>query len=268
MTRQVSIAIATLLIASLLFWGLLYILSFYLNYQPWFQNRHSSWIALTSEQHKKITQAWNVRRRVFTFSILEAHMKRYGLVNVQDSIPEIFVDLKYSSTDNLTERDLYGNLTKAMVHPFVIHRLKQARELLKKRRPDLEFIIFDAARPKHIQDSLWICLKDHPQRNSYVADPNSEGSMHNYGLALDLSLADTNANPIDMGSPYDHFGEEAYITNEEMLLKKRLIKSSALENRKLLREIMVLSGFSTINSEWWHFYISPKELPNPPLIVP
>jgi len=267
LNRRISIAIIALLISSLLFWGLLYILAHYMNYQPWFQLRPFALKIKLPAQQDALSHAWKVRRRVFTFSVLEAHMKRYGLINVQDSIPEIFVDLKYSTTDNFTEKDMYGNLYKAMVHPFVIQRLKRARALLKIRRPDLEFIIFDAARPKHIQDSLWVYLKDHPNRTSYVSSPNA-GSMHNYGLALDISLCDTLGNPLDMGCPYDHFGEEAHITDEELLLKKRLIKSSALEHRKLLREIMVIAGFSTIASEWWHFYIPPKQLLEPPVIIP
>ncbi len=267
MKRRISIAIITLLISSLLFWGLLYILSHYLNYQPWFQHQHISRIAQSFAQPNILTHAWHVRRRVFAFSVLEAHMKRYGLVNVQDSIPEIFVDLKYSTTDNFTEKDLYGNLYKAMVHPQVVQYLKHARALLKIRRPDLEFVIFDAARPKYIQDSLWVYLKDHPNRNSYVSSPDA-GSMHNYGLAIDISLADSLGKPVDMGCPYDHFGEEAHITNEELLLKKRLIKSSALEHRKLLREIMTLAGFSTITSEWWHFYIPLQQFYEPPVMIP
>ncbi len=267
LNRNIIIGFITILISSLLFWGLLYILSYYINYQSWFSLRYKSLKACDIYEGQSLNGACKVRKRVFTFSVLEAHMKRYGLVNVQDFIPEIYVDLKYSTTDNFTERDLYGNLSKAMVHPAVVERLKRARALLKMRRPDLEFIIFDAARPKRIQDTLWVYLKEHPGRNKYVTDPNS-GSMHNYGLALDISLADSLGNPVDMGSPYDHFGEEAHITNEDMLVKKRLIKSSALENRKLLREIMVISGFSSITSEWWHFFISPKQLHEPPVIVP
>ncbi|MCX7743917.1 MAG: hypothetical protein N2167_05055 [Flavobacteriales bacterium] len=267
MNRPIFIGIFTISISSFLFWGLLYIFSHYLNYQPWYNLRPSSVKAQAIFSKDGVTQAWKVRKRVFTYSVLEAHMKRYGLINIQDSIPEIYVDLKYSTTDNFTEHDLYGNLTKAMAHPYLVARLKRARALLKIRRPDLEFIIFDAGRPKRIQDTLWGYLKEHPQRNKYVSDPNA-GSVHNYGLALDISLADSLGHPIDMGSPYDHFGEEAHILNEEMLVKKRLIKTSALENRKLLREIMVISGFSTITSEWWHFYISPKQLLEPPVIIP
>lgn len=267
MKRRIFIGLITILISSLLFWGLLYIFSHYLNYQPWYKLHYSAIKVQASLPNRNLNHSWKVRKRVFTFSVLEAHMKRYGLINIQDSIPEIFVDLKYSTTDNFTEHDLYGNLSKALVHPYVVDRLRRARALLKIRRPELEFIIFDAARPKRIQDTLWMYLKDHPNRNKYVTDPSS-GSIHNYGLALDISLADSFGNPIDMGSPYDHFGEEAHIINEEMLVKKRLIKSSALENRKLLREIMVVSGFSSITSEWWHFYISPKQLHEPPVIVP
>jgi len=192
LNRRITIALITLLISSLIFWGLLYILSHYLNYQPWYRLQHSAIIAKTSAHSSSVEQAWRVRKQLLVFFPIEAHMKRYGLINIQDSIPEIFVDLRYSTADNFTEHDLYGDCTKAMAHPYVVHRLKRAHALLKIRRPDLEFIIFDAARPKRIQDSLWVYLKDH-LRLGIVTKARGGQSYHNYGLALDIVLLkDTN----------------------------------------------------------------------------
>jgi zinc D-Ala-D-Ala dipeptidase len=38
----------------------------------------------------------------------------------------------------------------------------------------------------------------------YVADPRN-GSIHNYGLAVDLSLEDQNGRELDMGTGFDDF---------------------------------------------------------------
>ncbi|MBE2247200.1 MAG: M15 family metallopeptidase [Candidatus Competibacteraceae bacterium] len=255
MKNRNLIAFFSIIFSLILFWGLFYLLGHYLSYQNWF--------SLYGKAHQSFDIKHNLQRPTanrflnFVYSPLEAHMRRYGMISLEDSVAGIFVDLKYSSIDNFAETDMYGTLNKAMAHPLLASRLRRARALLKIRRPDLEFIVFDVARPKSIQFKLWEKLKDHPDRKKYVSSPDN-GSYHNLGLAIDLSLADTSGNLIDMGCRYDYFGEEAHITYEELLVKKTLIKEHALENRRLLREIMVISGFKTLSSEWWHFYLNEK----------
>lgn len=265
MRRRTIIVVFSLIFSTLLLWGLFYMLGHYLSYQSW-----SSIFGRGLSYHKKsifLQNTVKTRFSNFIFSPLEAHMRRYGMVCIEDSIKGIPVDLKYSTTDNFILSDLYGTLDKAMAHPFLVSRLRRARALLKIRRPDLDFIILDAARPKSIQYDLWEKLKEHPDRKNYVSNP-SNGSMHNLGLAIDLSLIDTSGNPLDMGSRYDYFGEEAHITQESLLVKKLLITEEALENRLLLREIMIISGFKTIYSEWWHFYLDNRDISPQPLMIP
>jgi D-alanyl-D-alanine dipeptidase len=79
----------------------------------------------------------------------------------------------------------------------------------------------------------------------YVADPK-KGSIHNRGGAVDITLVDKNGNELDMGTKFDHFGKEAghnYLQLSE----------NVLENRTLLREVMLNNGFTAFESEWWHY---------------
>ena len=63
-----------------------------------------------------------------------------------------------------------------------------------------------------------------------------------------------------MGTPFDYFGKEAHITNEDKLIKAGLLTRTQLINRKLLRLVMLKAGFLTISTEWWHFNFCTKEI--------
>jgi D-alanyl-D-alanine dipeptidase len=188
-----------------------------------------------------------------TYCPQEQSLKQLGLVDVRDMMPGVMVDLRYSGTNNFLKKDIYGCLDVAFVQPEVGIKLKKASEILSKLRPDLQFCIYDAGRPKWAQKALWDNI-DKPERVKpvYVADPK-KGSIHNYGAAVDLTLVDIKGQPVDMGTPYDFFGLEAQPRCEEQMVLKGVLSRSQVNNRKLLRKIMVQAGFLPITSEWWHF---------------
>ena len=105
-----------------------------------------------------------------------------------------------------------------------------------------------------MQQILWDEL-DKPEniKPLYVADPK-KGSLHNYGVAVDLTLADIQTGEVlDMGTGYDFFGYPAYPDREEQMLQEGRITEQQIANRKILREAMLHAGFIGIGSEWWHF---------------
>lgn len=77
--------------------------------------------------------------------------------------------------------------------------------------------------------------------------------MHNYGMAVDLTLADENGDSIPMGTLIDHLGPEAHIDKEAQLVQKKVISAEAKRNRELLRSVMKQAGFKPLRTEWWHF---------------
>lgn len=185
---------------------------------------------------------------------LESAMMHQGLVDVQSLDPTILVDLKYSTSDNFIGKDVYGNLTRAYLQPMAAQRLATANKLLKQQHSDLRLLVYDAARPRTAQWNLWKALPQYSerQRRTYVADPR-EGSIHNYGCAVDLTIASSDGKPLDMGTPFDYFGELAYPKAEERLLKAGKLTRQQVDNRRLLRLVMRKAGFIPIEYEWWHF---------------
>ncbi len=182
-------------------------------------------------------------------------LTRQGLIDIQSISNDINVDLKYSTTDNFFKKDVYGNLTRAFLQKKPAEALVKIQAYLSGINPDYQLIVFDAARPLHIQEVLWQALDTIPpaKRKDFVADP-AEGSIHNYGCAVDLSIwDDKNQNLLDMGTSYDFFGELAYPKFEQKMLRNGQLSQKQYENRKLLRRVMAAGGFMPITSEWWHF---------------
>ena len=59
--------------------------------------------------------------------------------------------------------------------------------------------------------------------------------------------------PLDMGTDYDHFGKLAFPVLEDSLFAVGKLSKEQIQNRNILRNVMTNAGFTTINSEWWHF---------------
>lgn len=185
---------------------------------------------------------------------LEIKLRNAGLVDIQEIIPEVLVELKYSTTDNFFGKDVYGELENCYMQPEVAQMLKQSYDHLQQSQPALTFLIYDAVRPQSVQQVLWDEL-DKPEslKPLYVADPQ-KGSLHNFGVAIDLTLAlKDSGEPLDMGTGYDYFGYLAYPDREEQMLNEGKIIQAQVDNRKVLRAVMKAGGFTGIGSEWWHF---------------
>lgn len=187
-------------------------------------------------------------------------MQKQGLVDVQKIDPTILVDLKYSTTDNFVGKDVYGDLTQAYLQPMAAHKLAGASTYLQQKHPNLRLLVYDAARPRAAQWNLWNALPNLPERErrKYVADPR-QGSIHNYGCAVDLTVATADRTPLDMGTKYDFFGPMAYPSQETALLKAGRLTKQQIENRRILRTAMRQGGFSSIEFEWWHFNALSRE---------
>ena len=182
----------------------------------------------------------------------EQEMESLGLIDVSTLDPGIMVQMVYATPYNFMGKVLYEDVNRAYLQPDAAQKLLKAYKALKQLRPDLTLIIYDAARPVSIQRAMWNMVKG-TSWNYYVVNPEKGGSMHNFGAAVDLSLIDCTGKPLDMGSPYDYFGEEANIDREEELVNKGLITSREWKHRLLLRKVMTEAGFRTVKSEWWHF---------------
>lgn len=190
---------------------------------------------------------------------LEQSLRDAGLVNVQDVDPSIRVDLAYSTTDNFLNADVYGDLMRCYVQPEVADMVAVASNCIQEKDSGLRLIIFDGVRPRSVQRAMWDIVKGTPQQD-YVAAPNGGGGMHNYGCAVDLGLFHVDTGLVDMGTPFDFFGELAQPRYEDKFAREGKLLQAHLTNRRLLRSCMLEAKFAGILSEWWHFNAFPKQV--------
>lgn len=180
-----------------------------------------------------------------------------GLVDVAAQLP-VRLELKYATADNFMKRDVYGAWNRCFLVEDAARMLTEAHRALVALHPELTFVLYDCARPRSVQLTMWDVVKGTPKQG-YVADPTKPpGSVHNRGCAVDLGLWDTRAGaPVDMGTPFDFFGKRAEPRHEDELFKKGQLTTSQLGNRKLLRAAMLGAGFRLLPHEWWHFDCAP-----------
>jgi D-alanyl-D-alanine dipeptidase len=85
-----------------------------------------------------------------------------------------------------------------------------------------------------------------PDKRIFVADP-SQGSRHNRGCAVDLTLYDLKTGkPAEMVGLYDEMSERSYPDYPGGT-------SLARWHRLQLRRAMEAEGFTVYDFEWWHF---------------
>lgn len=188
-----------------------------------------------------------------TYTDIEAHLIKMGLVNIQEIEPSIKVDLRYSSTKNFMNSDVYGDWENAYLQPDVAEKLMLAQMLLKTKFPNYSLLILDAARPVSVQYKMWKMLEmPSAEKTQYLSNPQN-GSLHNYGAAVDVTIVNEMGEELDMGTPYDFFGDEAHPSKEMQMLLEGKLTEEQINNRKLLRDVMQKAGFTQLPTEWWHF---------------
>lgn len=161
------------------------------------------------------------------------------------------MDLRYGTFNNVTGHDMYCGIQRAFVHRDALPKLKRSLSLIAKELPGYTLVIFDAARPMYAQSVLKQAVVGTPYTN-YVSSGKT-GGLHNYGLALDLSLADSTGALLDMGTDFDSFERCAGEVGEADALNSGRLTQQQVDNRKLLRNIMKRAGWVSLSSEWWHF---------------
>ncbi|MCM1163884.1 MAG: M15 family metallopeptidase [Muribaculaceae bacterium] len=185
---------------------------------------------------------------------LDSVLSRRGYRDVESLDRNIVVRLMYARADNFTGRVLYKPdvLSRAWLHPDAAAALQKAQKILSEVAPGTRLLVKDAARPMSVQRSMFDAVKGTPKAN-YVANPARGGGLHNFGLAVDITLADSDGRELPMGTQVDHLGVEANIDREQQMVANGIISETERQNRLLLRRVMREAGFRTIRTEWWHF---------------
>lgn len=163
------------------------------------------------------------------------------LVDLASLDPTLKFDIRYATSDNFLSTPLYAQ-PRAFLQRPAAEALERAHRAAMKRGYGL--LIHDAYRPWWVTKVFWEATP--VELRKFVANP-AEGSRHNRGCAVDLTLYDRRTGKaVQMPGVYDEMSERSYpgYRGGTDLQRRR---------RDLLSEVMEREGFSVWETEWWHF---------------
>ena len=178
------------------------------------------------------------------------------LIDIHTIDESIKIDLVNSDpAKNFFRENFYDGLNKAYLRKEVAQKLSSAQKILKSKYPEYSLLIMDAVRPRSVSQLMYEKMKG-TKFEKFVASPQ-KGSMHNYGIAVDVSIVDKNRKEIDMGfTPF--YKNNLSIYWNYARFKMFGLSKAQKQNRKLLSDIMQKAGFMPLSYEWWHFDGIPK----------
>lgn len=159
-------------------------------------------------------------------------------VEINKLNPNIQLDIRYATKNNFLKEAVYPEARCFLRYKAAVKLDSIQKEL---EQIGLGLKIFDGYRPLSVQKKMWQVLPD----SRYVANP-ANGSRHNRGAAVDLTLVDSTGNELKMPTPFDSFEEQAH---HDYVFKDKEI----MQNRRILRNVMEKYGFTPIKTEWWHY---------------
>ena len=160
-------------------------------------------------------------------------------------------DLRYAGTNNFAGRVLYAGIDCAWLRAEAAAGLDAAASWLERQRPGWRLLVLDALRPQRVQQAIWRDVAGTPAA-MYFADP-ARGSIHSYGMAVDVTLIDDVGHEIDMGSGFDEMSERSHPALHVPHLAGGVLQAAQVAQRELLLAAMQQGGYRGIGTEWWHF---------------
>lgn len=155
--------------------------------------------------------------------------------------PTIKLDIRYATNNNFVGKPVYKEARAFLQRPAAEALVRINQELHKK---GYGLLVFDGYRPWAVTKIFWDITP--PDKKQFVANP-SQGSRHNRGCAVDLSLYDLKTGKeIEMPGAYDEMTERSYPNYKGGTEQQRKM-------RDLLRAAMEADGFKVFDVEWWHF---------------
>jgi len=169
------------------------------------------------------------------------NFKPTDLVELTTLDPSIQLDIRYATTNNFLGTALYSQARAFLQRPAALALLRVQHALASE---GYGLLIHDAYRPWYVTRIFWDAVPS--EQHWFVADP-SQGSRHNRGCAVDLTLIDLKTgHEIAMPSLYDEATERAYPSYTGGSAEQRHM-------RDFLRQHMEAEGFTVYEFEWWHF---------------
>jgi CubicO group peptidase (beta-lactamase class C family)/D-alanyl-D-alanine dipeptidase len=163
------------------------------------------------------------------------------LVDLTTVAPNIRLDVRYATANNFLGTPVYQEAKAFLQRPAADALGRAAKKL---RALGYGLLIHDAYRPWYVTKIFWDAT---PQdKKIFVADPQ-EGSRHNRGCAVDLTLYELKTGKqLAMTGTYDEMSERSYAAYPGGTSLERW-------DRELLRNALEAEGFTVYPYEWWHF---------------
>jgi D-alanyl-D-alanine dipeptidase len=167
--------------------------------------------------------------------------RKFDLVELAPLSPSIRLDIRYATPNNFLGTPVYTQARAYLQRPAA-EALVRALNRLKTYGFGL--LIHDGYRPWYVTKIFWDATPE--QGKIFVADP-AQGSRHNRGCAVDLSLYDLKTDQaVEMTGLYDEMSPRSFPSYPGGTSLQRW-------HRDLLRWAMESEGFTVYESEWWHF---------------
>ena len=163
------------------------------------------------------------------------------LVDVRSLDKSIRLDVRYASSANFLATPVYGKAQVRLQRPAALALVRAHRAL---RAQGYGLLLHDGYRPWFI---TWVFWNATPEASrEFVADP-AQGSRHNRGCAIDLTLFDLKTKKaVEMTGGYDEMSPRSYPDYPGGTSRQRAL-------RELLRKALEREGYTVYESEWWHF---------------
>lgn len=174
------------------------------------------------------------------------------IIDVEKPASLVFIDEK----DGLFFSDKYT--AERRVRSYIYHLLLQAKAYLPE---GYFFKIYEAYRPLSFQIDLWKKVVaqqkiEHPELSEtseefialcdvFCANPYRQGSGHQSGAAIDVTLCDEFGQDYHMGSFVRDFSSNADFDAD--------VCDEARKNRMILKDALERVGFVNYPAEWWHY---------------
>ena len=167
--------------------------------------------------------------------------RKSELVEIATLDPAFQLDIRYAQSKNFLSTPVYTQGRAFLQRPAAEALLR----VLHKLQPlGYGLLVHDGYRPWFVTKIFWDATP--PEGKIFVADP-AQGSRHNRGCAVDLTLYDLKTGqPIEMTGNYDEMSPRSFPSYPGGTSLQRW-------HRDLLRRAMESEGFTVYESEWWHF---------------
>lgn len=183
----------------------------------------------------------------------DAHLPEPNYIFDVEKIPLL---VEINEKDEIYFSDIFTN--EKRIRKYIYQMLVEAKKYLPE---NYFFKIYEAYRPLAAQIKLWHEVveqqkKEHPflsvESEEFIAlcdvfcaNPYRQGSGHQSGAAIDVSLCDKNGIDYDMGGAVRGFSKTADFEAE--------VSDEAHKNRLILKTALEKVGFVNYPAEWWHY---------------